>query len=140
MAKVADKALDMASGMLASVAKTLEKAAPEVWRIMIRQQYAKAVMGLIVPWMLWLGILICTIILNFKIKHSIRGCKEPVDRCDGCTLKLVAGIIIPIGLLGISGIWGANRLASTAAYLINPEFYAIRDLILMVLNRGQGVY
>lgn len=137
LAKVADKALDMASGLLASIATTLQKTAPETWRIMIRQQYAKAVGDLIVPWMLFSVGLFGVWFLNKKFKHSISGCC--VYNCDDCAWKSVLGIAVPWLFLSIGLLWGANRLADSLKYLVNPEFYAIRDLVLLVLNRGQGV-
>ena len=43
---------------------------------------------------------------------------------------------IPIICMFSFGIWGFNRAADSAKYLINPEFYAVRDLLTLVLNPG----
>src|SRR5687767_4312518 len=49
MADVADKVVDLGARAIAQAAGTVQKVAPEVWRIMIRQQYAKAAGLLVVP-------------------------------------------------------------------------------------------
>ena len=57
MVDVADKALGLASGALGRVAEGLQVIAPEIMRIMIRQQYARAIGDLIAPVFCLLGFL-----------------------------------------------------------------------------------
>lgn len=136
LAKVADKALEMASGLLASIATTLQKAAPEAWRIMIRQQYAKAGGLLLVPWGLFVGALIFLLIAR---KTWLGTCKTKDCSCSDCKMRFAFKSVIPVCFMVLFGVWGFVRLSDSIMYLINPEFYAIRDLVLLVLNRGQGV-
>lgn len=46
MASVADKALDLMTQSVATISAAIQKVAPEIWRIMIKQQYAKAIADL----------------------------------------------------------------------------------------------
>jgi hypothetical protein len=32
------------------------------------------------------------------------------------------------------GIWLGNRVADSIKYLVNPEYYAVRDLLSLLLN------
>ncbi len=136
MAKVADKALDMASGLISSVAATVEKAAPKVWSIMIRQQYAKAFGNLLLPWGLFLGTLVAFILTKKRWKNC---CEHFDGECSRCIAHLIFKTIVPILALVITGIYGCVALSDSIMYLVNPDFYAIRDLLLMLLNKGQGL-
>ena len=37
------------------------------------------------------------------------------------------------------GFWFLQSLANTIQYVVNPEFYAFRDLLVLLLNKGQGL-
>ena len=130
IAGVANKALNMVNGLVASVAKTLEGVAPEVWRIMIRQQYAKAIADLIVPWLLLMLCLIYWITLKKRwVLENGAGSDEEVTRIVVLhTLPVFFGIIFFI--------WGVVRLSDSIKYLVNPEYYAVRDLLVMMLAPG----
>lgn len=131
MAEVADKALDMASGLVGEVAATLQKVAPHVWRIMVKQQYAKAAADLVLPWGL--------VLITFAYMRIMKK-RWPIDGGAGSdekTARKIIGSIAPACLAGIFAIWGVIALGDTIKYLINPEFYAIRDLLIMLLNKGQ---
>ena len=134
VADVADRALSMVENVTAQLSNTLAKIAPEVWRIMIRQQYAKAAMATIVPFGLIFAILI--------VVAYIRKYWQPEKREDGSyeddgekwgyiwVVRIVPGI-----LLLLDGLWLFNRMSDAIAYLINPEYYAIQDLLRMLLTR-----
>lgn len=134
MADVADRALDMTGKLVASISATLEKTAPKVWSIMIRQQYAKAIADLVLPWSLFLAGLIFMLIsvkYNFSLKFA------DVSR-DGQMAAWVVVRFAPMVSMVVFTIWGAIALATTIKLLVNPEFYAIRDLLTMLLNPGSG--
>ena len=132
---VADKAVDMAGRMVSQAAESIEKVAPEVWRIMIRQQYVKAVSGPILPCLL--------LVVVFAYYNTLRKwCPDPKQQissgdnetgfwCFQYPVPLVAGVAC--------GVWACIAFSMSVKYLINPEFYAIRDMLMMILNKGNGV-
>lgn len=133
MADVADKALSLLSGYVGIVAGVMTKIAPEVWRIMVRQQYANAVATPFVPLAL-LGFLAIymAVIVRWWDKTEV----EKRNDCDEKTQRLWFVNIIPFILFFIFGIWAAIELTSSVRMLINPEYYAFRDLVHILLNRG----
>jgi hypothetical protein len=126
MADVADKALNMVGQATGVIASAVEKAAPRVWGIMVRQQYATAFASVITPWGL---VLIMTIFLLIVRK------KYPAESGDEL---LWVTTIIPSALILIFAVWGTMRIAGSIQLLINPEYYAIRDLLSMVLKTTPG--
>lgn len=131
MEQVADKALDLFSGMIGTVSETLKKVAPEVWRIMIRQQYAKAATELLTPLLLLIGALITYFSLRAKVIPK-SGDSYDMDGFKNCCRAIM--IAAPI----IFGIWLAINVSDSAGYLINPEYYALKDLLLIVTNPQQA--
>ncbi len=130
MADVADKALNMVGGLVASVSETLQKVAPEIWKIMIRQQYAKAIGDLILPIVLLLMCVAYWAIIK-------RGWVKDPHACEDARIwrvVMVTGVPIFFGI--IFTIWTAVSLSDSIKYLINPEYYAVRDLLLMLLRPG----
>ncbi len=130
---VGDKALDMIGSAVASISETLEKIAPNVWRIMINQQYAKAIGGLIVPW----GLLLL-ILLYWKIIRKAWSPEGIEDDSEDFWVRTWIVKIIPCILGFILAIWGCVRLSDSIMFLINPEYYAIRDLITMLLGQASA--
>lgn len=127
---VGDKALDMVGKAVASISATLEKVAPHVWKIMIRQQYAKAIAGLIVPW----GLLLL-IFLYWQIIRKAWKTEGIEDGSDDWWARLWIVRLIP-GVVGfIISIWGFIRLSDSILLLINPEYYAVKDIITMLLGQ-----
>lgn len=133
MAEVADKALSLLSGYVGIVAGVMTKIAPEVWRIMVRQQYANAVAAPFVPLAL-IGFLAIymVVIVRWWDKTEM----EKRSDSDEKPLRLYLVNIIPFALFFIFGIWAAFKLTSSVQMLINPEYYAFRDLVHILLNRG----
>lgn len=131
-ADVADKALDLMTRAVTTVAQNLEKVAPWVWQIMIRQQYANAFAKLIVPWGLFLSVFMLTIVLRKTWKPD--GEKGKFADSDEQTLAIWIRLVVPVILLFIIAWWGFVRLSDSIQLLINPEYYAIRDLLRMILN------
>lgn len=134
MAEVADKALEMAGTAIAQTVEQLENVAPTVWRVMVRQQYAKAIGDLIPAWGLCLLFLIATTTLRSKQKKDweTEGWNQSNDE-EG-----VHGAILVIGglLMVLSGTFGIYALADSVKYFVNPEFYALKDLILILTGNG----
>ena len=152
IAKVADKALDMVNSLVASAAVTLNKVAPEVWRIMIRQQYANALSGPLLPF----GILVLAGLWCFITKRMWLEPQPPdappqnasdaeqkmyeakLSTCkDARTTWLVLTSIIPFIALCVFGTWLVVEMRDSIKILINPEYYAFRDLLNILLRGGQ---
>lgn len=129
MADVADKALDISTKYIGQAAAIIEKAAPRVWSVMVRQQYAKAIGDLIGP----IVILICIVILTAL---SRKFWPRPREGSDEAGFWVFINMIIPL----VAGIifcgFFAYRLSDSVMYLINPEYYAIKDLVQILLKPG----
>ncbi len=128
---VADKALDLVSRAVASISATLEKVAPHVWKIMIKQQYAKAIGGLIVP----LGLLFLTT-LYWRILRKLWKTDGMVKASEEWWTHLWFANIIPCFFGVIFAAWSFARLAESVMLLVNPEYYAVRDIITMLLGQA----
>ena len=129
--EVANKALDMAGNAVSTISAQIEKAAPQVWRIMIKQQYANAIFWLSMP----LGFFIVALIYvwrsgkwtfeNFPNEHPTltdkRNCKE---------YRAISQVL----LTATSTIWLVIAFGFAIRYLINPEYYAIRNMFQIVLG------
>ena len=87
MAEVADKALDMVSSLTAQLDATLKKIAPDVWDIMLRQQYAKALAMPMFP----VGILVVVWIYFRRVSEGW----QPQTN-DERGAKFALGKVIPI--------------------------------------------
>lgn len=134
VADVLDKALDLVSGSIATIAAGVEKAAPHVWRIMIRQQYANAVGDLILPWGLFIVVLIYYKVLKNKWpKPEKTGSSDDITPRDAWIIFVA---VVPLGFGIIFGFWGIQNLTDSAKILINPEYYAIKDLIAIILQNN----
>lgn len=133
MAEVADRALSMVSGMIASVSQTVEKAAPQVWRIMIMQQYAKALGDIMTPFLL------CLLVVGYYqfAKKKIGQADWSKSWYDSDWAKFWFSLAFPV-IFGLwFGIWLSVSLSDSVKYLINPEYYAVRDILIMVMNPSQ---
>lgn len=132
MAEVADKALDLSAKYIGQAANIIEKAAPRVWAVMIKQQYAKAIGDLVAP-VIWffISIMISIFIRKFwKVPESVR------NDSDERVFRNVATLVVPALIcLAAAGTF-ASRLSDSAMYLINPEYYAIKDLVQILLRPG----
>lgn len=140
MAKVADKALDMVGNAVATLSNSLSKIAPQVWRIMIIQQYAKAADGIIVPTLLLILLGALTFAVRKGFPSPLPWTNTPQDRSWGGDDWVLFWIrtIIPIACFAILGCVWVCYFSDSVKYLINPEYYAIKD-ILMLLTNPSGV-
>lgn len=135
VAGVADKALDMMAGAVGAIAGKIEQVAPQVWGMMIRQQYAKAVGGLIVPTCLFIAFLIIMIVAKNALKKAMSD-----DEDDGeLTVFIICALVISAIVAVISGIIMVVNAKEGVMILINPEYYAIKDLLQMLLAPGSFV-
>lgn len=139
MADVADKALDAVTNAVATIAGKMEQVAPKVWEVMIVQQYAKAIGFIIVPF----GLVIILFIYMFATRYAASK-KYPLEekvifeRGDITSYGAlwIFTTLIPSILLVCIGIWFFNRAADSVMYVINPDYYAVKDLLQMLLKPG----
>jgi len=129
---VADKALTLLEKLITQIATTVEKMAPDVFRIMYRQQIAKAFGNLIVPWL----ILFVTVLYILLIRRlwPWEGEDDGSTEC-GCHIAFTAAL--PLIICLAMCIWGLIALSNSICYLYNPEYYAIRDLINILMGSAQ---
>lgn len=137
MANVADKALDMLGGAVGTVSETLKKMGPEVWRIMIMQQYAKAAQAIVGP----LFALIASIVILFSLRKATtpiedsdksKGIEEDSD--DMKIFKKVVRWILYV-IPCILAFVVASYIADAVAMIINPEYYALKDLLGLMTGK-----
>jgi hypothetical protein len=128
-AAVADKALDLAKAAVVNVSDVVKKTAPEVWRIMVKQQCADAVSSLcLVAFFFFIGGLY-TITINkvWKLdEHYSR--YEEENHFIYCK-------IIPIVYFVLVSVIGSHVAALSIQQIINPEYYAIKDMLAIALNK-----
>ncbi|MGE5392426.1 MAG: hypothetical protein ACM3NH_01655 [Candidatus Saccharibacteria bacterium] len=116
---------------------------------MLKQQYVKAVSQLVVPWglviftLIWMWV---TIGLRRKAEAALKDVAEKGSSrndSDNATFDLSMrqwiSLYAPAIIGSIFVIWGLNRLSDAIAYMVNPEFYAIRDLLQMIINPSVGL-
>lgn len=144
VADVANKALDMMGSAVASVSNNLQKIAPHVWRIMIKQQYAKAAYEVVKPLCLFVGGLIFILVMRKLWKPELiltTGTKKSVTGVDDSDLeawKYLFRSVVPSIYLVIIGIWLAIGIGTSIKYVINPEYYAVKDILTLVANPNQA--
>ncbi len=132
-AEVADKALTILSGYIGTAAKTMEKVAPEVWRVMIRQQYAKAIAAPFFAFSIICFTAIYTVVMKrwWKIEPK----DKEAETTEYCWWFVMTNVL-PFLLVMIFGIRTAWCLSYSTQILINPEYYAFSDLLQLLLNKG----
>lgn len=132
---VADKALGLFTGAIGTLSESLKKIAPEVWRIMIKQQYAEAISQVIVP----IGLFVLSLVFYFSFRKKLseiytkgrdinQNSRSSTDM-DSWAIGGFAGLYLSII---VSAIVLVIALQASTAQLINPEYYAIKDLVGIV--------
>ncbi len=109
--------IDMAQTGVTKMAESMGIAVPELWRILIKQQYVEAVGNFILA---FIG-MVCFYAL-YKIARWV--VKNP-DTSDGLILAIMMGGMM-LAVLGVMGLFG---LYEGIAHMINPEYYAIKDIV-----------
>lgn len=140
VADVADRALSILSGYISSAEQAFKKVAPEVWRIMIRQQYANAIAGPLVPLAL-IGFFVIFVVVVKRWwpepKLPERSDKDARDEYNADWWgRFWITNLIPFALCFSFGIWASISIAESIQKFINPEYYAFKDLLQIVLNKG----
>jgi len=95
MAEVSDRALDLLEKSVTSVAAGVEKAAPQVWRVAVRQQYAKAIGPLVLPW----GVFISGFIIAFWLYRKARAWLHSDAAWNESPLPLIVSLGLAVSVL-----------------------------------------
>ncbi|MBU0625295.1 hypothetical protein KKF05_03060 [Patescibacteria group bacterium] len=113
---VVDRALDMIETFATRATTALENIAPEAWRILLRQQYVEGVLCILIPLMfLFLAA------AYWKIVNSSKSLDQD--------MRFWVGRVIPIISFVMVGVALAIYVPHSIARFINPEFYAIQDIL-----------
>lgn len=106
--------IDMAQTSITKMAEGMGVAVPELWRILIKQQYVEAMGSFI-----WFVVgMICFYAIYKLIKWAFKADLEE--------LVVIVGFIV-LGLF-LMGVLGLSELYAGIAHIINPEYYAIKDI------------
>lgn len=136
MGSGANKVVDMIGSAVGTLSTNLSKIAPQVWRIMIIQQYAKAANELIVPILL----LVLTGVVAIVLRKNFPPPPAWTERwTDADSLRLWLRTIIPTLFLCWFGVWFVVGMSEAVRYLINPEYYAIKDILMLITNPSGAV-
>jgi len=138
---VVDKALDKFGTAVTLVYTNVEKAAPRVWQIMVWQQYAKAISGILGP---LLTLLLIFILYKFINRHWTPKVDETWNdswgtRTAGFWFRAVFTKAVPLAA-GFITCWSLFVQAKASSLLlVNPQYYAIRDLLVLLLGNSHGM-
>lgn len=120
-ADIADQALNMLGDAATKMSDMLQKTAPEVWRIMIRQQYAEAAVNVTLA-ALFFGVSIGLYYSTKKVL-TVRD-----NRAYDEEWKVFAKVVVFVAILATSIIFVCN-VGYSIGRLINPEYYAIANML-----------
>jgi hypothetical protein len=131
VADVMDKGLDIVTGYVSTLEGVVSKFAPEVWRIMVKQQYAKAIAS---P-LFWGLLLLVPLLVHYYGRRSLGATKgqtlwEVDTRSDGFLYFLYGVAPMCVGIF--FGVMFAWSLTEGIMIAINPEYYALKDIINML--------
>ena len=116
MADVADKAIDKVTAGVEAVAKAVEKVAPHVWEILVRQATTQGAVDLA----LGVALVVAAVALFIVCFRRLRSANS-MDASD-CYAFVCLLVIVPLFL-------GVMMARSGGLRAANPEYYAARELI-----------
>lgn len=127
----ASKTLDLLGQGAAQIVATTEKAAPVIWKIMVKQQIANALANIIGPLVLLFGAWIFHLIISAAYGNQVAG-------SDLAAWKAGLGLFAPIVVAIIGTIWLIDALTASLQQLVNPQYFAARDLIYMITRHRRN--
>ncbi len=138
MAEVADKAVDKIAGGVEAVAKAVEKVAPRVWELLVRQTIAEGVASLALALVVGVGFVIALKYLlpvskrRIKLNNSHKWVPCKPDDFGDYTMPAGEAVGAGVGLI-IGGIvaffYVLTQVHGGTLRLVNPEYYAAKELI-----------
>jgi hypothetical protein len=138
MGDVADRVLDMVSKNVATISKTVQDVAPDVWMVMIKQQTGSA-LGNIIPWIMALvGLPIFVAICTYVWSQPVYVPNMPAEDLGGNFGYYFWWLAFRIAPM-VTGVFCAVYLIigvqTSFKKLWNPKFYAVRDLFFALTGR-----
>jgi hypothetical protein len=129
-ADVLDKGLDLFTVYATSLSDMLKKIAPEVFKIMVRQQYAEAIGSIF----LWIFLPCLVFSFPFAFRRMMYGKDSDAKILSSPDYEefhvVISWAIITLGF--ILSMIGLLNISESVIILINPEYYAIKDMIEMI--------
>lgn len=117
--------IDMVQKGIDTASKNLGVAVPHLWEVLIRQQYIKGIQGIVT----FIVSLVCIYPL-WRLTRYFRNLEEedPYSAWDFATFFTFIGMVVLITI-------GFFSFYDSIGQLLNPEYYAIQDIIKLV--KGQ---
>jgi hypothetical protein len=139
IAEVSASIMELGAHALVPVARKMEQTSPDAWRTMVKRQYAKGFERVIKPaglflfaWVLW------GLMRPFRRRMGMAGEQDKMMAGIRTVVGAFVGYLIPILILfNFLGRF-LTALSEGAGYVINPEYYALQDLLITVLTKGAG--
>ena len=132
-ADVLDKGIDLFASYATSMGEIVKKVAPEVWEIMIRQQYAIAIPDILY----WLMLPFIFLISPFIHRRLFYGKDSKVPILDTASSDesevfrcIVAWVCFIVATLSV--FIALHSITSDVAILLNPKYYAIKDMFNLI--------
>lgn len=142
-ADVMDRTLNMFSAAISEIVGTVEKAAPAVWRIVIRQQYAKAAGGLAIPLIFMLFIIFYYRFMKKRwTQRADKEVEEMINSSDegwAWGWRVFWAKCVPLFSAVIAGGFLIDAIQKAVLYCFNPYYYAIRDILVLLLGKTYGM-
>ena len=117
---VVNRSLDLLESFAGVTSARMNEIAPEVWRIMLRQQYISGARYCLVP-IVFIVLGLVVMLLAFRLK-----CRDPRDRNTARELSVALLIIIVITAIFF--------ISHGVGLMLNPEYYVIRDILQMTIS------
>lgn len=132
VADVADKALDV----FVSVANQMKTMAPEVWAIVLRQQYIEATASIIEQCVYIFGFVIFVFLLRktslLKQSYKSYDDADKANEADAYVIRLGLGSYIPVVILFVMLCSLVGNVSYASKVYANPEYYAIKSMTNMI--------
>jgi len=117
-----EKVFEKVTQYIDALAAKLGVAAEHVYGVLVRQQVAEGIVDIVV------GTLVLTLLaVVLMILYKKYGLPTVEDETDFMFLLLAAAI--PVGLIILAGSYGIEELSTGIKQVINPEYYAIREIL-----------
>ncbi len=123
-ADVADKALDKLSGGLEAIAAGVQKVAPQVWEVFVRQVMAEGAVTL--------AACITAILFTVWLFKKCWKLSEDVDDYADFRTIIRFFLVISVGIIGLVCFINSQN---AALMLINPRYYAAERLIKIATGK-----
>ena len=92
-----------------------------VWALLVRQQYVEAAQ-------LAIGVICCVVALVYTIPICSKGFKEEYATGDADAAAAIIGLFVSVG----ASIYILCGSIACVGRLLNPEYYALKDILNMV--------